>query len=57
MAKQKDRHSDVTLTVSIRLDVEDWYQLQELISRSPLPHSTVGGYLRWLIETQALRPR
>lgn len=57
MDKQKDRHSDVTIVISIRLDTEDYYQLIELIARSPLPHHTIGGYVSWLIQTQALRQR
>lgn len=55
--KTKDRHSSDTVVISIRIDTGDYYQLLELIARSPLPHDSVGGYLLWLIQTEALRRR
>ncbi len=52
-----DRHSDKSRVISIRISTADYYQLLELTQRSPLGHDTVGGYLLWLIQTQALRRR
>jgi len=57
MSKQTDRHSDDTKVISVRLSLADYYQLLELTKNSPRGHDSVGGYLAWLIETQALRRR
>lgn len=53
-----DRHDKaVSRVISVRVRTETFGKLEELIANSPLPHDTVGGYLCWLIETQALRKR
>jgi len=57
MSPQKDRHSDDTVVIAVRVSKETYYLLLELTQSSPLGHDTVGGYLGWLIDTQALRRR
>ncbi len=57
MATQKDRHSDDTVVIAIRIPRESYYQLLQLIMSSPRGHDTIGGYIGWLIDTQALRRR
>lgn len=51
-----DRHKN-SRVISVRVDEVVYQRLLELIARSPLPHDTVGGYVRWLIEHEALRSR
>ncbi len=55
--KQKDRHSDQTHVISIRVTTAVYYELYELIQRSPRTHDSIAGFIAWLIETQALRRR
>lgn len=54
---QQDRHGTSSKVVSIRIPIETYVRLHELIANSPLPHDTVGGYIAWLILNQALRKR
>ncbi len=52
-----DRHKDGSRVIAIRVSAVIYDRLVQLIANSPLPHDTVGGYCRWLVETQALRSR
>ncbi len=52
-----DRHRDGSRVISIRLDSVVYDHLVHLMHNSPRTHDTLGGYVRWLIETQALRKR
>ena len=52
-----DRHTPATHVISVRIPTVVYHELLELIANSPRPHDTVGGYIRWLITTQALRKR
>ncbi len=52
-----DRHIDGSRTISVRVSNLVYNRLHLLIANSPRPHGTVGGYVKWLIETQALRRR
>ncbi len=52
-----DRHKDGSRVIAMRVSAEVYDRLLLLIANSPLPHDTVGGYCRWLVETQALRRR
>lgn len=54
-----DRHRDGSRTVTLRLDRETYARL-EVAMASPhaaRPHQSVSSYIKWLIETQVLRPR
>ena len=55
----KDRGHTNTRTITIRITLEDYDRLDRMKdnNRSPQPHDTVGGYIKWLIATQAFRPR
>ncbi len=53
-----DRHNKaVSRVVAVRITTRDYMQLHEIIANSPLPHDTVGGYIAWLLKTQAFRKR
>lgn len=54
-----DRHKDGSHTVTLRLSNAVYERLTIAMynNRSPRPHDTVGGYIKWLIETQFLRQR
>ncbi len=56
-SKNPDRHTDRSIVIAVRLSYDEVRILKELIGNSPLPHDTIGGYLKWLIRTQALRKR
>ncbi len=55
--RNPDRHKDGSRIISVRVDAETYERLQVLIGNNRRPHDTVGGFVRWLIETQALRKR
>lgn len=54
-----DRHKDGSRTITLRISQELFERLDQARgnARSPRPHDTVGGYVKWLIETQFLRQR
>jgi len=52
-----DRHKDGSRVIAVRLDAATYAKLQELVANSVVNHDTLGGYVRWLIATQALRRR
>ncbi len=54
-----DRHKDDSKVVTLRLSKELYDRLAAAMgnARSPRPHDTVGGYIKWLIETQYVRKR
>ncbi len=54
-----DRHKDGSIVVHLRLSDDTFHRLAVALgnARSPQPHDTVGGYIKWLIETQFLRKR
>ncbi len=56
-SRNPDRHKDRSIVVAVRLSYDEVRILKDLIANSPLPHDTIGGYLKWLIRTQALRRR
>ncbi len=55
--RNPDRHKDKSIVIAVRLSFDEVRILKELIANSPLPHDTIGGYLKYLIRTQALRRR
>ncbi len=56
-SKNPDRHKDGSIVIAVRLSFDEVRMLKELTANSPLAHDTLGGYLKWLIRTQALRKR
>ncbi len=52
-----DRHKDGSHVVTVRFSAEEWERLQLIIGRSPLTHDTPAGFIRWLFQTQVMRPR
>jgi len=55
--RNPDRHKDRSIVIAVRLSYDEVRILKHLIANSPLPHEAIGGYLKWLIRTQALRKR
>lgn len=55
----QDRHKDGSRTITLRISAElyDRLDLAKDNNRSPQPHDTVGGYIKWLLDTQFLRKR
>ncbi len=55
----KDRgHADSrTVTLRISQELYEHLDLARTNNRSPRPHDTVGGYIKWLLETQFVRKR
>jgi len=51
-----DRHTD-SRVISIRVSSVVYHHLEEMIRNSPRTHDTIGGYLKWVVETQLLRKR